>query len=401
LALKQTYDSKDKKTPLILKDYIDLGSYKDIIYKHETKNDISIAFEDISSNKISIIFSIQKFGKGAGKIFVKSLKYEKGEPSGKGFDVKLSVDGKEEEITFEKYSKIELIKKPKSNDYFIYLDGTGSKLGPFNLRKFYNISPKISAKMTKKQLQKRLLEYLTFSTSFDFTFTIEDIFSHIYHIGPLRHKPERVYTASGAFPQEVGESGEWTIDIIQFESQIRKEVKDWFKKFGISLDFRLEEIKKGSKRYEVILDDLYSKISVNLTDVGFGASQILPIIVQSFFSSRDSILLIEEPEIHLHPKAQCVMGDLFAEVVKKRHINLIIETHSDLLIGRICKHVISKDIKPEDIVIYYFDPTREGVKIKKIDINENGQYENFPEGFFEERFQEALKRAELLDQRED
>lgn len=138
---------------------------------------------------------------------------------------------------------------------------------------------------------------------------------------------------------------------------------------------------------------------MNLADVGFGISQILPIIVQGFTSPPDATLLLEQPEIHLHPKAQFVMGDLLVDIAKTNR-RLIIETHSDLLIERVCKHILLKDdtkITPEDIIIYYFEPTKEGTIVRPITVNKNAQYEDFPEGFFEERFEEALSRAELME----
>lgn len=80
LALKQTVESGDQKSPLILKDYIDLGSYKDVFFKHDTDKDIKIDFGNTDSLKWSITFSVQEDGKTPGKIVVKSFEF-----SGKEF----------------------------------------------------------------------------------------------------------------------------------------------------------------------------------------------------------------------------------------------------------------------------------------------------------------------------
>lgn len=380
LALKQTVESGDMNSPLILKDYIDLGSYKDVVFGHNMKNDIKISFEDRNKNKWSVIFSVLERGRKAGKIFVKSFEF-----SPERADI----------IFFSK--KKARVPQPQKMRVVLQEDGTSYKMmiddkttiGELDLKKFYilYLPPKIEF------LEDEVYVFRLYYTIISMT---EKLFSHIYHIGPLRHEPERVYSASGASPQSVGRSGQWTIDLIQYEEEIRRVIQIWLEKFSISREFALKELKKGSKRYEVVLKDYFTSIDVNLADVGFGTSQILPIIVQGFTSPPQSTLLIEQPEIHLHPKAQCTMGDLLVDIVRKRNLNLIIETHSDLIIQRVCKHILLKEITPDDIIIYYFEPGKEGVVVKPITVNENAQFENFPEGFFEERFEEALEHAELM-----
>jgi len=408
LALKQTVESSDMRSPLILQDYIDLGSYKDVFYKHDTDKDIKIDFENLNLNKWSIAYAIQEDKERPGRIFVKSLEFfDKQLPS-----IIFSLLGSffssgELKIVREKgnspfIGKLKIVREQGRPYHKIELEGLEDVSEILlNLEKFYLIEPRKTLSMWGKEFssisRKELL--LLFSLSSLLRDKTEELFDHIYHIGPLRDEPERVYSASGAYPQSVGKHGQWTIDIIQYNEEIGDIIKSWLEKFNISIDFALEELKKGSRRYEVVLRDYFTKTKVNLADVGFGTSQILPIIVQGFTSPENSTLLLEQPEIHLHPKAQCVMGDLLVDIAKTSK-RLIVETHSDLLIERVCKHILLKDdtkITPEDIIIYYFEPTKEGATVKPITVNENAQFENFPEGFFEERFEEALSRAELME----
>jgi predicted ATPase len=381
LALKQTVESGDMNSPLILKDYIDLGSYKDVVFGHNMKNDIKISFEDTNKNKWSVIFSALERGRTAGKIFVKSLEFSPGETDSLLFS--------EKKVSVPSPQEVRVVKERDDSSYEIMIN---NEIIPakYDLKKFYFLYPTGKIEISSKEGIKLLYPY------FVITAMTESLFSHVYHIGPLRHEPERVYSASGASPQSVGRSGQWTIDLIQYEEEIRRAIQIWLEKFSISREFALKELKKGSKRYEVVLKDYFTSIDVNLADVGFGTSQILPIIVQGFTSPPQSTLLIEQPEIHLHPKAQCTMGDLLVDIVRRKNLNLIIETHSDLLIQRVCKHILLKEIRPDDIIIYYFEPGKEGVIVKPITVNENAQFENFPEGFFEERFEEALEHAELM-----
>ena len=160
-------------------------------------------------------------------------------------------------------------------------------------------------------------------------------------------------------------------------------------------DESLQELRKDSKRYEVLLKDYYTGTWVTIANVGFGASQLLPIIVECF-NSNSTTILIEQPEIHLHPKAQALMGDLLVDSVKNIKRSIIVETHSDLIISRVCTCIAKGDIKPENVAIYYFDPSKDGTIISKIEINEDGQIRDFPEGFFEERFNEVIERTDIV-----
>jgi predicted ATPase len=376
LALKQTVESGDQRSPLILQDYIDLGSYKDVFFNHDTNKDIKIDFEDINPLKWSVTFSVQENERTPGKIFVKSL-----ELSGRKSGSKSIFGG------------LKIVKEQKGEDYKIECgDKENVSDSPLNSNKFYIISTKQPILLPKIEIASTVYRFLPIRIE------TEKLFDYIYHVGPLRHEPERVYSASGAYPPSVGKNGQWTIHIRPYNEKIRDILKYWLEKFNISVDFTLEELKKGSKRYEIVLKDYFTKTEVNLADVGFSTSQILPIIVQGFISPKHATLLLEQPEIHLHPKAQCVMGDLLVDIIKTKK-RLIIETHSDLLIDRVCKHILLKDenkITPDDIIIYYFEPTKVSTKIRPITVNENAQYENFPEDFFKERFEEALSRAALM-----
>ncbi|CAD6491732.1 MAG: AAA ATPase domain protein [Candidatus Argoarchaeum ethanivorans] len=391
LALRQTVQSPDQRTPLILNDYVDLGSYKDVVFKHNEKNDIHINLE-IPDVRCDIVFSVYTSGKNHGIIYLNSLDFS-------GKDVLMPQKEKKKFVTEDVNFSVR--KRARGGRYFITIKDKDSKdEQPVELRKFYMISPEKEYKDPSK-----FEEYLWKHPNLWFAIAvlgtiIENIFDDVYHIGPLRNEPERTYLAAGASPSDVGKRGEETVDILLLERKLKEKVKLWLKNFDISLEFDLEELKGKSggatSVYNIMLKDPNTKTKVNLIDVGFGASQILPIIVQGFNTPKNSLILIEQPEIHLHPKAQATMGDLLVDIAKSNERKLIIETHCDLLIRRVCKNILQKKIKHTDVVIYYFEPTDNGTEIKTITINENGQFENFPEGFFEEGFEEAMEIAELM-----
>lgn len=146
---------------------------------------------------------------------------------------------------------------------------------------------------------------------------------------------------------------------------------------------------------EVLLDDEKQCLSFNLSDVGFGVSQILPIIVQGFYADDDSLILIEQPEIHLHPKLQAEMGNLLVEIAKSGK-QLIIETHSEHLLLRLQRLVAEGRLSNDNLAIYYFKYGSAGTKIQRISIDKFGQFENWPKGFFEEDIEESFAITEAM-----
>ncbi len=178
-----------------------------------------------------------------------------------------------------------------------------------------------------------------------------------------------------------------------------EQVNRWVKEFGIAKEIRLQRLGK-SNQYQVLFVDPATGLPINIADVGFGSSQLLPIIVQGFYTSSESILLVEQPEIHLHPRAQATLGDLLMEIVKQGDCQIIVETHSEHLLARIQRHIAEEKFSPQQVAIYYFEPIADGTKIHRIGLDNYGQFEEpIPEGFFEKGWQEALAHITAIGKR--
>jgi predicted ATPase len=232
---------------------------------------------------------------------------------------------------------------------------------------------------------------------FELSEIVDKFFYKLFHIGPLRQEPWRVYSSSGITPIEVGKTGSRAIDALIVREGVMDFIRMWLKKLNIASDIRVEELKEGSERYEVIIKDINTGIDVNMADVGFGVSQVLPVILEFLITPTNSTIMVEQTEIHLHPKAQALIGELLVDILKRRRdMKFIIETHSDLLLSRICTLIAEGKYKKENVIIYYFDPTKNGTKIKEITISEDGQYEKFPKGFFAEKYEEAWRKSEAI-----
>ena len=136
----------------------------------------------------------------------------------------------------------------------------------------------------------------------------------------------------------------------------------------------------------------------NIVDVGFGVSQVLPIIVQGLNLTEEQLLLLEQPEIHLHPKMQMRLTDFLIELAYSNR-NLIIETHSDHIINRLIRRILEddSDVLYNDLIkIYYFEKESDEPTIKKeIEIDPCSGIVNWPDGFFDQfqNEQEKIIRA--------
>jgi predicted ATPase len=194
----------------------------------------------------------------------------------------------------------------------------------------------------------------------------------------------------------------------------------WLAKFQIAEQIKLENIEGAA--YKVVLLRKNGQ-EVNLADLGYGMTQVLPIIIRIllFVSTNyigfgkvkftqvngyatgfenvseiqhpnGNLFLLEEPETNLHPKLQSLLADFLVDVARKFHITLLVETHSEYLIRKLQYLTAKKEITPADTAIYYFyDPENvpAGKKqVEKINIQEDGRLDkNFGEGFFDEASQ--------------
>ena len=127
----------------------------------------------------------------------------------------------------------------------------------------------------------------------------------------------------------------------------------------------------------------------NIMDVGYGTSQSLPILVDMLASmpklrslrSREFIFLLQQPEVHLHPRGQAELASLFVKVFKEQNKKFLIETHSDYMIDRIRILVRKGTLDAEDVSILYFEPKRNAVEIQNITVDKDGNLENAPKGY--------------------
>jgi predicted ATPase len=241
----------------------------------------------------------------------------------------------------------------------------------------------------------------------------------ITYIGPMREFPERIYTYMGNVPSNVGKSGKYMPDILKKKPHLVSKVNDWFKKFDIDYELNVPDLDRKGNYFSLSLKDKKTDIKVSHKDVGFGIGQLLPILVQGVLS-ENKIILIEQPEIHVHPRLQAELGSFIAEVAgrsatkppedhydmvspeKEKYGNqFIIETHSEHLVLRLLRLIRDttngelkegeKPLRPEDVAVIYAKPTEHGTELMELRISEDGDFiDKWPDGFFTERAKELF-----------
>lgn len=196
----------------------------------------------------------------------------------------------------------------------------------------------------------------------------------INYVSPLRAHPKRYYMLDKAKVNLTLDTldGDAIADVLKDNSILKAKVNNWLQNFNLSVN--VEEFKEVVHHLKVKQNEL----SLDITDVGFGISQVLPVIIQGFLSGNGSTTIIEQPEIHLHPKMQAELADLFIDIIKNsKDKKLIIETHSEYLLKRLRRRIAEGVIEPKDVSICLFNPQSKssGATITNLKIEEKGYFE--------------------------
>jgi len=238
----------------------------------------------------------------------------------------------------------------------------------------------------------------------DMSLAVRRELESIVYLGPLRRKPERDYVWNKSKPGEVGVDGHKAVDVLlastllrgQDKSEIADSVSYWLKRIKVAEKLEVRQIGRSS-RYEVVIHR--DGVIANLRDVGIGISQVLPVLTVAFFAPPGSTILLEEPEIHLHPLAQSVLAELFVDVSKKRKVQFIVETHSEHLFRRMQTLVAKEKTKVDDCAMYFVEKGRKGAQLRLLNLDEYGRVTNWPDHFFGDAMGETREQARLMFER--
>ena len=214
----------------------------------------------------------------------------------------------------------------------------------------------------------------------------ENLFRSIRYLGPLREYPRRHYAWQGKHSPGVGQHGEDMVTAL-FSGRIQlrsldEQIPKWLQRLDLINSYRLNPVLGSDRDYEFLVRKYKGGPEVRLTDVGFGVSQVLPVLVLCYYVPEGSILILEQPEAHLHPKVQSELADLLIEVVKERQLQIILESHSEHLLIRLMRRIAEEQISADDTA-FYFCEMNEGVsEIERLNVDDYGNITNWPQNFF-------------------
>lgn len=396
MMLKQTVESPDRKAvfyPGGKNSAVQLGSYQEMVFHRDPSNRIAFDYEWNFKDtlKIKDLISAQPFSgdtlvfeaevglgdKDQHSLILEHMKYQLFENNELSFSVGL-----------ERKSDSKLEYKTESEKYSL-IRQKGRAWSLKSAVRFYGFPDEVVAYYQNADFVQEL------------NLRHEKLFRSLCYLGPLRTKAERLYSWTGIEPESVGYAGEHTVAAIlaarnrkislgfgrptkPFEEIIALKLKE----MGLIEGFSVKSISEQRQEYEVKVQTKGSKDWVDLPDVGFGVSQVLPVLVQCFYAPPGSIVLMEQPEIHLHPNAQSALADVMIDVINSkenghdRNIQLIIETHSEHFLRRLQRRVAEDVIPQEKVSAYFANITKIPATLEPLKIDIFGNIQNWPENFF-------------------
>ena len=231
----------------------------------------------------------------------------------------------------------------------------------------------------------------------------ENLFSRILYLGPLREYPQHTYTWEGDHPKGIGQEGEKAISAL-LSGRIRhlsidKQILSWLQRLELIDSYDLRPISDTNQDYEFLVKKYKDGPEVRITDVGFGVSQVLPVLILCHYAPEGSILILEQPEAHLHPKVQSELADVLIDVVKNRNIQIILESHSAHLLHRLQRRIAEEQMSADDTAFYFCQINDGTSEIERLKVDEYGNIRNWPQNFFGDDMGDLVAKTKAEMQR--
>ena len=257
-------------------------------------------------------------------------------------------------------------------------------------------------------------QYQTFLSNLEYAMRLQ--LRNLYYLGPLRAFPQRLYVWSGATPPDVGRAGEYAVDALlsyhelthfmenELDSRyqtIDELIASWLQYLGLVHDFRVEALAGERRVFQIKVRKSPESAEVLLTDIGFGVSQVLPVIVLCSYAPQNSTIILEQPDMHLHPSAQVGLADLFIQTRKQRDVQIMFESHSEHLLRRLQRRIAEGEIKEDEVGLYFCSTDDSGISgISPLELDKFGNIANWPKDFFGDQFGEIAAMSEAALKRQ-
>jgi predicted ATPase len=225
--------------------------------------------------------------------------------------------------------------------------------------------------------------------------------SKIRYLGPLRADPQAAQKfAPSSELDDIGQKGEYAAAVydanhnarIRWYNPFSEKIEQgtlkvaldtWARYLGVAHEVKIQTAGQSGVSWQVV--HMEGHKALPLTAVGVGVSQVLPILVMGLLSPSNTLLLVEQPELHLHPSVQARLGDFFMGLAKCDK-QCLIETHSENLVSQLRYHIVhAGGQEHSDCLIYFVDQDEQGAtRFNPIQISPQGNILNWPDGFFDE-----------------
>ena len=405
LLLKQTAESLDRTRTLHLGDdrsLIDLGTYVDLVHRHQTDLPLTFAMDWTVPEPVVVTDPARR---SATLLAADELGFRvQIRQQGSGENIRLAVTDLRYLLGPARFGMRQREDDPSAYD--LISEGIQLKRRP---GRPWPLPPPVKNYGFPDQVANYFqnADFLS-----DLSLAYEDLMTQTSYVGPLRENPHRVYFWSGERPATVGARGDLAVEaILAARSEERKvgrgtgkgrryvlfetKIASWLQEMDIIDSFSVRAIGRGRKEYEVRVRVSPDAPEVLITDVGFGVSQVLPVIVQCYYAPEGSLVIFEQPEIHLHPRVQASLADVFIDAALERNVQILVESHSEHLLRRLQRRIAEEFVDVSDVRLYFTYFEKEQSHLKTLDLDDLGNIRNWPPGFFGDELGElaAMTRA--------
>lgn len=416
LLLKQTVESSDRRQALHTGDertYIDLGTFFDIVYAHQDPGSITLSI----AWKLAPALHVSNPAKPRTPLFtIPELHFF------------TSITGAGQAITVDRFVYAFQTTDRNDSQYRFGMEQrstTDGHLRPqyelivegYDLKRTRGRPPALPAPVKCYGFPDEVKAYYQ-NAGFlaDLVLAFEKLFDNVFYLGPLREYPRRNYNWAGEKPQDVGRRGELAVAAMLASRErptikvgkgnrptktVEMRVAEWMRELGLIHDFSLRAIAENRKLYEVRVRLTPRGSEVFITDIGFGVSQILPVIVLCYYAPEGSTIILEQPEIHLHPRVQAGLADIFIDAMKTRNIQIVLESHSEHLLRRLQRRIAEEQLRPDQAALYFCTTNKQGAsQLETLQLDTYGNITNWPRGFFGDEFGEIAAMQEAVLKRQ-
>ncbi len=405
LMLKQTAESTDRKQVLNLGDdrsLVELGTYQDVVHGHDVAAPLEWTLEwstgtplkiEDPEHRPGILLQGSSFGLETQIAWIGNGQPGRGQPSVRRMEYwfggsKFGMNAMGE----------------SSSEYDLFTEGTEFRFRR-NPGRAWKLPPPTKCYGFPDQVRGY---YANAGFLSDLELQFVQLMANTYYLGPLRDHPRRQYTWGGAQPADMGRRGEKVIDAILASREsgavikrgrghkretLEQRVAAWLKELGLIHTFAVRPVTPEGKLFQVWVRRRPGSAEVLLTDVGFGVSQILPVIALCYYAPEGSTLLLEQPEIHLHPSVQAGLADVFVDAMKTRGVQIIVESHSEHLLRRLQRRVAEEELNPEKAALYFCATEGSTSVLNPLRLDLFGAIDNWPPDFFGDEFGEIAATA--------